>query len=81
MKQAAIFSFQVHHDDDGYVVYFPALRGCHTWGHTYEEAVSRASEALVGHIEALQKNGEAIPQEEDRSPVSLGLVIDVSMLV
>ena len=67
--------------DDGNVVYFPALRGCHTWGHTYEEAVSRASEALVGQIEALQKNGEAIPQEEERSPVSLGLVIDVPMLV
>ena len=81
MRHAAIFSFQVHHDNDGYVVYFPALRGCHTWGHTYEEAVSRASEALVGQIEALQKNGEAIPQEEECSPVSLDLVIDVTMLV
>ena len=81
MKQAVIFSFQVHHDGDGYVVYFPALRGCHTWGHTYEEAVSRASEALIGHIEALQKNGESVPQEEVRSPVSLGLVIGGPMLV
>ena len=48
---------------------------------SYEEAVSRAGEALVGHIEALQKNGESVPQEEVRSPVSLGLVIDVPMLV
>ena len=41
----------------------------------------RGLTVAYGHIEALQKNGEAIPQEHDRSPVSLGLVIDVPMLV
>ena len=45
------------------------------------DAPESASDALVGHIEALQNNGEGIPREQVRSPVSLGLVIDVPMLV
>ncbi len=24
----------------------PALKGCHTWGHTYEEALANAREAI-----------------------------------
>ena len=46
---------------DGYLAHFPALPGCHTWGGSYEEAVRNAEEALVGYLEALQKNGEDVP--------------------
>jgi antitoxin HicB len=48
-------------DESGYLAFFPALPGCHSWGSTYEEAVRNAEEALIGYLEALQKNGESIP--------------------
>jgi len=52
-----------HPEEGGYLAYFPALTGCHTWGESYEQAVRNAEEALVGYLEALQKNGESISQE------------------
>jgi predicted RNase H-like HicB family nuclease len=50
-----------HAEEDGYLVFFPALRGCHSWGTTYEEAVKNAEEVLTGYLEGLQINGERIP--------------------
>ena len=55
---------EFHEDEGGYLASFPALPGCHTWGASYEDAVKNAEEALLGYLEALQKNGEAIPQED-----------------
>mgnify|MGYP001292097453 CR=1 FL=1 len=57
-------SIEFHEDEGGYLAAFPALPGCHTWGASYEEAVKNAGEALLGYLEALQKNGEAIAQED-----------------
>ena len=56
---------EFHGDEGGYLASFPALPGCHTWGVSYEEAVKNAEEALLGYLEALQKNGEAIPQRPE----------------
>ena len=69
-------TIEPHQEDGGYLAFFPALPGCHTWGSTYEEAVNNAEEALTGYLEALQKNGEIIPLEEE-SPhsVSLGIIV------
>ena len=69
-------TIEPHQEDGGYLAFFPALPGCHTWGGTYEEAVNNAEEALTGYLEALQKNGETIPVE-DESPhsVSLGMIV------
>jgi antitoxin HicB len=69
-------TIEPHEEDGGYLAFFPALPGCHTWGSTYEEAVNNAEEALTGYLEALQKNGETIPVE-DASPhsVSLGIIV------
>jgi predicted RNase H-like HicB family nuclease len=53
-------TIEFHEQERGYLAYFPAVPGCHTWGETYEEAVKNAEEALVGYLEALQKNGEKI---------------------
>lgn len=39
----------------------PALKGCHTWGHTYEEALSHIKEAVELYIEDLREAGEPIP--------------------
>ena len=44
-----------------YMAYCPALRGCTTWGYTYEEALENIREAIQAHIESLLKDGEPIP--------------------
>jgi antitoxin HicB len=80
-KQALTYTLEIERHDDGYLAYFPALPGCHTWGKTYEEAVNHAEEALVGFLEALQKNGEEIPVEQPSAPVSLGLVVELPAAV
>jgi antitoxin HicB len=84
MARTRTYSLTVeyHPDDGGYLAQFPALRGCHTWGDTYEEAVKNAEEALIGYLEALQKNGEEIPEEDHPSAeVSLGMVVNLPALV
>ena len=75
-------SIEFHEDEGGYLASFPALPGCHSWGASYEEAVKNAEEALLGYLEALQKNGEAIPQEDSPAgEVSLGVVVNLPELV
>jgi predicted RNase H-like HicB family nuclease len=39
----------------------PALRGCHTWGHTEEEALARIQEAVSLYVEDLLEAGKAVP--------------------
>ncbi len=39
-------------DEDGYLVSFPDLQGCNTFGDTMEEAVEMAEDALAGWLEA-----------------------------
>lgn len=50
-------------DETGYWVSVPALPGCFTQGETYDEAIANAEEAITGHLEALIKEGQPIPQE------------------
>jgi predicted RNase H-like HicB family nuclease len=51
-------------DGGGYTVTVPALRGCITEGHTFEEAVANSREAIAGFVEMLGKLGEAVPKED-----------------
>jgi hypothetical protein len=37
-KKALTYTLEIERHDDGYLAYFPALPGCHTWGKTYETA-------------------------------------------
>ena len=53
-----IFSVVIKEDafEDGrtaYHAYCPALKGCHTWGHTYEEALTNIQEAVELFVEDL----------------------------
>ena len=41
----------------------PALKGCHTWGHTYEEALANAREAIELVVEDRLSRGEPIPAD------------------
>jgi antitoxin HicB len=50
-------------DEGGYAVRVPALPGLHTQGNTYEEAMTNAREAITFHLECLEAEGEAIPEE------------------
>lgn len=75
------YSLKLEEHEDGYLAYFPALRGCHTWGRTYQEAVRNAEEALVGYLEALQLSGDKIPEEHPVEGVALGLMVTVPTIV
>ena len=67
-----------HKEEGGYLAFFPALPGCHTWGDTYEDAVKNAEEALMGYLEALRRNGEDVPVEAaPDKDVSLGVTVKV----
>jgi antitoxin HicB len=69
------YSLKLEQHEDGYLAYFPALRGCHTWGRTYEEAVKHAEEALSLYLETLAENGNPIPEEQTNAPVSLAITV------
>lgn len=75
------YTLSIGRHDDGYLAYFPALPGCHTWGRSYEEAVRNAEEALALYLETLDELGKAIPEEKDiNQPVSLGVTVRVPII-
>ena len=49
--------------EGGYTVTVPGLPGCITEGDSFEEAMSNAQEAIMGYLEALEKEGLPIPKE------------------
>ncbi|MBI2910975.1 MAG: type II toxin-antitoxin system HicB family antitoxin [Chloroflexi bacterium] len=64
-----IFEVMVEDDqfEDGRPAYHascPALKGCHTWGHTREEALANIREAIDLYVEDLLESGEPIPVDE-----------------
>ncbi len=56
-----IFEVVVEEDGDRFHAYCPVLKGCHTWGHTREEAVQYIREAVELYVKDLIKAGEPIP--------------------
>jgi len=80
-KLAYVLNIEFHPEESGYFAFFPffpALPGCHSWGTTYEEAVKNSEEALIGFLEALQKNGESIPEgDQPVEEVSLGVFVNL----
>ena len=61
-----VFKVVVEEDEfeDGRKAYHascPALKGCHTWGHTYQEALANIREAVELYIEDLREAGELVP--------------------
>ena len=69
-------------NETGYWVEVPALPGCFTQGETFEEAVAHAQEAIEGHLEALAKAGEPIPEEPvPATPVESRLIVRAPLAV
>jgi predicted RNase H-like HicB family nuclease len=62
-KRSYIFRVVIEPDEDVYHAYCPALKGCHSWGHTYAEALANIQEAVQCHVEALLQAGDPIPTE------------------
>ena len=65
-----IFRVVVEEDafEDGrtaYHAYCPALKGCHTWGHTYEEALMNIQEAVELYAEDLIEAAGEIPVDPE----------------
>jgi len=59
----------------GFVAICPALPGVVTEGETIEEAREMARDAIRGYLESLQKDGLAIPTEDEPivSPIRVEL--------
>ncbi len=67
------YSVVLRQDEEGnWLASVPAIPGCHTWGHSKEEALANAREALEGCVESLRASGDPVPQE--REPVELATV-------
>ena len=61
-----IYSYSVFYEadvDGGYVVFAPALPGCHTQGETMEEAEANIKEAIELYLESLEADNKPIPEE------------------
>lgn len=49
--------------EPAYHAHCPALKGCHTRGHTYSEALANIREAVELYVEDLAEAGEPIPTD------------------
>jgi predicted RNase H-like HicB family nuclease len=46
----------------GFGVYWPDLPGCTSFGKTFQQAVSMASEALGLHVYSMENDGDVLPE-------------------
>jgi len=51
-------------DEGGYHVFCPALKGCHSYGATREEALEKIKEAIGLWLESARELGIKLPQRE-----------------
>ena len=71
-----IFSVVVEEDafeggEPAYHAYCPGLKGCHTWGHTYREALINIQEAIELYVEDLIESADAIPVDPEQGILEL----------
>lgn len=55
------FTVVLEPDEDGYHVFCPALKGCHSWGATKEEALNNITEAIELWLQTAKHRGVPIP--------------------
>jgi predicted RNase H-like HicB family nuclease len=51
-------------EEGGYHVFCPSLKGCHSQGDSYEEAITNITEAMQLYIESLIADNLSIPKED-----------------
>jgi predicted RNase H-like HicB family nuclease len=49
----------------------PGLKGCHTWGHTYTEALKNIQEAVELYVEDLVEKGELVTVSPEKGIVEV----------
>jgi len=57
---------------DGISIEFPDLPGCLPCGHTTEEAISNAKEAMALHLFGMEEDGDPIPEPTEITKLHLG---------
>lgn len=63
------FPIIIEKDEDGFFVAdCPEIQGCHTQGHTLEEAITNIRDAIKLHLKILKEEKQYIPTYQ---PVSL----------
>ena len=66
-RQRIVQNFEVvlePEDDGGYHIFCPALKGCHSYGATKEEAMDNIKEAIELWLESAKELGIQIPERE-----------------
>ena len=73
------FLVTMEKDEDGYIIVScPALRGCHSYGRTREEALANITEAIEGFIFSMKKHGESIPNQPEHCLVEVSTEVAVA---
>jgi predicted RNase H-like HicB family nuclease len=72
-----IFSVVIEEDvfENGEPAYHgrcPVLKGCHTWGHTSDEALTNIREAVQIYVEDMLAAGEVIPVDSQEDVLKRG---------
>jgi predicted RNase H-like HicB family nuclease len=79
MMQVYRLKAVVEPDERGVHAWCPALKGCHTWGATVEEALDHLRDAASLYVESLVAHGEPIPigKQGQRSAAERDLILTV----
>ena len=51
-------------EDGGYHAFCPLLKGCHSQGDNFEEAIANITEAVELYLESLMADNQPIPKED-----------------
>ncbi|HHY99221.1 MAG TPA: type II toxin-antitoxin system HicB family antitoxin [Firmicutes bacterium] len=63
-------------DEDGhYIAAVPALKGCHSFGRTREEALQRVREAIELYLECLAEDKRPFPPDIETDALNVGIEI------
>ncbi|MGF1674455.1 MAG: type II toxin-antitoxin system HicB family antitoxin [Rivularia sp. (in: cyanobacteria)] len=65
-KNKQIYNYTVlleKESDGGYHAFCPILKGCHSQGDSFEEAIENITEAIELYIESLKAENLSIPKE------------------
>ena len=66
-ESAQIYNYTVIFEKEiegGYHAFCPILKGCHSQGDTFEEAVENITEAISLYIYSLKEEQQLIPKED-----------------
>ena len=72
-----IYRVSISPDEGRFYAEVPALPGCYSWGHTFEEALRNVKEAVELWLEVKKEAGEPIPLEEPSAIQNASLTIGV----